>query len=63
LGLDEDGPAGAEPAQRIVEAMATAASSAGVAESRSGPRNFAVRWKLPSLFSTTPSATSAAQGR
>jgi hypothetical protein len=29
------------------------------AESRSGPRNFAVRWKLPSLFSTTPSSRPA----
>src|SRR5258708_17662010 len=38
-------------------------SSAGVAESRSGPRNRAVRWKLPSLLRTTPGATSAAQGR
>src|SRR5215472_8610231 len=38
-------------------------SSAGVAESRSGPRNRAVRWKLPSLLRTTPGATSAAHGR
>src|SRR5262249_24497888 len=38
-------------------------SSAGVAESRSGPRNRAVRWKLPSLLTTTPGATSAAHGR
>src|SRR5215510_1670105 len=38
-------------------------SSAGVADSRSGPRNRAVRWKLPSLLRTTPGATSAAHGR
>src|SRR5690606_33761886 len=42
---------------------ATATSSAATAESRSGPRNFAVLWKLPSLFNTTPVPTSAAQGR
>src|SRR5262245_1939380 len=38
-------------------------SSAGVAESRSGPRNRAVRWKLPSLLRITFGATSAAHGR
>src|SRR5262249_28777278 len=38
-------------------------SSAAVAESRSGPRNRAVRWKLPSLLRITPGATSAAHGR
>src|SRR5208282_3272317 len=43
------------------DVMAT--SSAGVAESRSGPRNFAVRWNEPSLFRMTPSPTSATQGR
>src|SRR3546814_9304841 len=42
---------------------ATATSSAATAESRSGPRNFAVRWSEPSLFKTTPEPTSAAQGR
>src|SRR5208283_5795291 len=40
-----------------------ATSSAGVEESRSGPRNFAVRWNEPSLSRTTPSRTRAAQGR
>ncbi len=35
-----------------------AISSPCVALSRSGPRNRAVRWKLPSLFKTTPGATS-----
>src|SRR5579871_1648402 len=40
-----------------------ATSSAGVEESRSGPRNFAVRWKEPSLLRMTPSPASAAQGR
>src|ERR1700722_9652683 len=40
-----------------------ATSSAGVEESRSGPRNFAVRWNEPSLLRMTPSRTSAAQGR
>src|SRR6478735_2729492 len=42
---------------------ATPTSSAGTAESRSGPRNLAVRWNEPSLLRTTPSSTSAAQGR
>src|SRR5690606_3265982 len=40
-----------------------ATSSASVALSRSGPRNAKVRWKLPSLLSTTPGATSAAHGK
>src|SRR5579863_9073822 len=40
-----------------------ATSSAGVEESRSGPRNLAVRWNEPSLLRITPSPTSAAQGR
>jgi hypothetical protein len=39
-----------------------AISSPCVALSRSGPRNRAVRWKLPSLFKTTPGATRPAQG-
>src|SRR5215471_17870653 len=38
-------------------------SSAAVAESRSGPRKRAVRWKLPSLLRITPGVTSAAHGR
>src|SRR5579859_4210190 len=42
---------------------ATATSSAGTAESRSRPRNLAVRCNEPSLLRTTPSLTSAAQGR
>mmetsp|Transcript_42340 Transcript_42340/g.99569 ORF Transcript_42340/g.99569 Transcript_42340/m.99569 type:complete len:365 (-) Transcript_42340:494-1588(-) len=37
-------------------------SSPCVALSRSGPRKRAVRWKEPSLFSTTPGAISPAQG-
>src|SRR5208282_6353458 len=44
-----------------LEVMAT--SSEGVEESRSGPRNFAVRWNEPSLLRMTPSRTSAAHGR
>src|SRR5580698_7985531 len=40
-----------------------ATSPAGVEESRSGPRNLAVRWNEPSLLRMTPSRTSAAQGR
>src|SRR5271167_927434 len=40
-----------------------ATSSAGVAESRSGPRNRAVLWNEPSLLRMTPVSTSAAQGR
>src|SRR5271167_3323333 len=40
-----------------------ATSSAGVAESRSGPRNRAVRWNEPSLLRMTPFPTSAAHGR
>src|SRR3546814_221345 len=39
-----------------------AISSPCVALSRSGPRNRAVRWKLPSLFKTMPGATNPAQG-
>src|SRR5882762_600331 len=42
---------------------AIATSSAGTALSRSGPRNFAVRWNDPSLLRMTPSSTRAAQGR
>src|SRR5690606_40812904 len=54
-----------EPRRRkaLLSRPATATSSAGTAESRSGPRKRAVRWKLPSLLRTTPSPTSAAQGR
>src|SRR3546814_5124389 len=40
-----------------------ATSSGSVALSRSGPRKRKLRWKLPSLLSTTPGATSAAHGR
>src|SRR5690606_24709163 len=39
-----------------------AISSPCVALSRSGPRKRAVRWKEPSLLSTTPGATRPAQG-
>src|SRR5690606_4009553 len=44
-----------EPRRRTALLMrpATATSSAATAESRSGPRNFAVRWNEPSLLSTT----------
>ena len=34
-----------------------------VADSRSGPRKRAVRWKAPSLFRTTPGPTRAVHGR
>ena len=63
LRLDEYRPAGAQAAQRIVESGVIATNSAGVAESRSGPRKRAVRWNDPSLLRTTPLSTSAAQGR
>src|SRR5215813_3411139 len=55
----------AEPSRRsaLLSRAVVPTSSAGVAESRSGPRNCAVRWKLPSLLRTTPGATSAAHGR
>src|SRR5262245_27549556 len=54
-----------EPSRRsaLLSRAVVPTSSAGVAESRSGPRNRAVRWKLPSLLSITPGATSAAQGK
>src|SRR5580658_9127008 len=54
-----------EPRRRkaLLSRAVMATSSAGVAESRSGPRNRAVRWKEPSLFRITPFLTSAAQGR
>src|SRR5579883_486402 len=54
-----------EPRRRraLLSRLATATSSAGTAESRSGPRKCAVRWKDPSLFRTTPGATRAAHGR
>src|SRR5690349_7941794 len=54
-----------EPRRRnaLLSRPVMATSSAGVALSRSGPRNRAVRWKEPSLLRTTPSLTSAAQGR
>ena len=51
-------------AQALAQSRAeTATSSASVALSRSGPRNLADRWKLPSLLRTTPWPTKAAQGR
>src|SRR5215510_8837378 len=54
-----------EPSRRsaLLRRAVTLTSSAGVALSRSGPRKRAVRWKLPSLLRTMPSATSAAHGR
>src|SRR2546428_7986170 len=54
-----------EPSRRsaLLSRAVAPTSSAGVAESRSGPRNRAVRWKLPSLLRTTPGAMSAAHGR
>src|SRR6056297_1125890 len=54
-----------EPSRRsaLLSRADVATSSAGVAESRSGPRNRAVRCRLPSLFRMTPGATNAAQGR
>ena len=44
------------------EGADVAINSPCVALSRSGPRKRAVRWKLPSLFKTTPGAISPAQG-
>src|SRR6266581_1661640 len=54
-----------EPSRRsaLLRREVIATSSAGVAESRSGPRKRAVRWKEPSLLRMTPFSTSAAQGR
>src|ERR1700722_3921796 len=54
-----------DPSRRsaILSRAVIATSSAGVAESRSGPRNRAVRWNEPSLLRVTPLPTSAAQGR
>ena len=54
LGLDEQRPA--QPIRRsaLFNRADVAISSPCVALSRSGPRNRAVRWKLPSLFKTTP---------
>jgi hypothetical protein len=43
LRLDKDSPTRTEPTQRLFNLPATPTSSAGTAESRSGPRNFAVR--------------------
>src|SRR5882757_7614945 len=47
----------------LLRRPAIATSSAGTALSRSGPRNFAVRWNDPSLLRTIPSSTRAAHGR
>src|SRR5882672_8796609 len=54
-----------EPSRRnaLLRREVIATSSAGVAESRSGPRKRAVRWKVPSLLRMTPFSTSAAHGR
>src|SRR5579883_1533262 len=54
-----------EPRRRraLLRRAVIATSSAGVEESRSGPRKRAVRWNEPSLLTMTPLATSAAQGR
>src|SRR5579871_1555952 len=53
-----------EPRRRsaLLSRDVMATSSAGVAESRSGPRKRAVRWKEPSLLRMTPRSTSAAHG-
>src|SRR5256885_3689762 len=52
-----------EPRRRsaLFKRADVAISSPCVALSRSGPRKRAVRWKLPSLFKTTPGATSPAR--
>ena len=63
LRLNEDRPTGSQAAQRVVEARVIATSSAGVAELRSGPRNFADRWNEPSLFRITPSPTGRPRAR
>jgi hypothetical protein len=63
LRLDEDRPARAEAAEGVVEAAGDRDQFGCDGGSRSGPRKRAVRWKLPSLLSTTPVPTSAAQGR
>jgi hypothetical protein len=47
----------------LLSRCVAATSSAGVADSRSGPRNLAERWKLPSLLRTIPRSTRAAHGR
>src|SRR5579883_3445719 len=54
-----------EPKRRsaLLSRDVMATSSAGVAESRSGPRKRAVRWKEPSLLRMTPRSMSAAHGR
>src|SRR6185437_15072721 len=54
-----------EPRRRraLLRRDVIATSSAGVTESRSGPRKRAVRWNEPSLLRMTPVSTSAAQGR
>src|SRR5262245_30226997 len=54
-----------DPSRRsaLLSLAVTATSSAGVAESRSGPRKPAVRCSDPSLFRMTPRSTKAAQGR
>src|ERR1700674_5307506 len=54
-----------EPSRRraLLTRAVMATSSAGVAESRSGPRNRAVRWNEPSLLRMRPFPTNAAQGR
>src|SRR5579871_3574887 len=54
-----------EPRRRsaLLRRAVIATSSAGVDESKSGPRKRAERWKEPSLLRTTPLATRAAQGR
>src|SRR6185437_9379950 len=54
-----------EPRRRraLLRRDVIATSSAGVAESRSGPRKRAVRWNEPSLLRMTPFSTSAAHGK
>src|SRR5574338_74278 len=54
-----------EPRRRstLLRREVIATNSAGVEESRSGPRKRAVRWNEPSLLRMTPLATNAAQGR
>src|SRR5262249_9483556 len=61
--FDKDRPARAKPAKRVVEARSDADEFGRRCAVKIGPAERVVRWKLPSLLRTMPSATNAAHGK
>ena len=63
LGLKEERPARAEPAQHIVDAGIDRDEFFVRRAFKVGPAILKMVWKLPSLLRMTPGATMQAQGR